>query len=673
MSRTDQETSDGLMFARSVIIENVRPQIDGGRFPIKRVVGERVEVAADIFTDGHDLLHAVLRHRPAAQSDWQEVPLHSEVNDHWTGSFQVSDAGIHFYTLRAWIDRFGSWARDIKKKVEAGQDVSIEVLIGVQLVEAAANRANAEDAARLRACAIEVRQRLSRSIAEALKLILDPSVADQVRQQPDLRRASTYPRELVVTVDRERARYSSWYEMFPRSSFSQPIKHGTLQDCVRRLDYIAEMGFDVLYLPPIHPIGYVNRKGKNNTEKAGSEDVGSPWAIGSKEGGHKSIHPQLGTIKDFKQLFDRARELRIELAMDLAFQCAPDHPYVKEHPEWFRMRPDGSVQYAENPPKKYQDIYPLDFETDASPELWKELRNVVLYWIDQGVRIFRVDNPHTKPFTFWEWLIKEVKREYPDVLFLSEAFTRPKVMYELAKLGFTQSYTYFTWRNTKAELMEYFTELTRSEVREYFRPNLWPNTPDILSEVLQYGGRPAFMARAVLAATLGANYGIYGPAFELCEHRALRPGSEEYLDSEKYQLRSWDVTRSDSLKPLIAQLNSIRREQAALHSDWSLRFHQVDNDQLIVYSKATDDLSNLIFVVVNLDPNYKQSGWVDLPLQDFALDPRQPYQMHDLLTGARYLWSGPRNYVELDPHRLPAHIFQVRRRVRTEHDFDYFL
>jgi starch synthase (maltosyl-transferring) len=666
-------TSDDLMFARSVIIENVRPQIDGGRFPIKRVLGEEVEVAADIFTDGHDLLQAILMHRPAAQLNWQEVSMHFEVNDHWRGSFQVSQVGTHFYTLRAWVDRFGSWARDIKKKVEASQDVSIEVLIGVQLVEAAAESANVENASRLRTCAREVRQLLERSMSEALDVILDPAVAEQVRQHPDLRRASTYPRELAVTVDRERARYGSWYEMFPRSSFSQPIKHGTLQDCVKRLDYVADMGFDVLYLPPIHPVGYINRKGRNNAEKADAEDVGSPWAIGSKEGGHKSIHPQLGTLKDFKQLFDRARELRIELALDLALQCAPDHPYVKEHPEWFRMRPDGTVQYAENPPKKYQDIYPLDFETDDSPQLWNELRSVVLYWIEQGVRIFRVDNPHTKPFSFWEWLIREVKHQYPDVLFLSEAFTRPKVMYELAKLGFTQSYTYFTWRNTKPELMEYFTELTRSEVREYFRPNLWPNTPDILSEVLQYGGRPAFMARVVLAATLGANYGIYGPAFELCEHRALRPGSEEYLDSEKYQLRSWDVTRSDSLKSLIVQLNRIRRDQPVLQSDWSLRFHQVDNDQLIVYSKATDDRSNLILVVVNLDPNYKQSGWVDLPLQDFALDPRQPYQMHDLLTGARYLWSGPRNYVELDPQRLPAHIFQVRRHVRTEHDFDYYL
>jgi starch synthase (maltosyl-transferring) len=666
-------TSDELMFARSVIIENVRPQIDGGRFPIKRVIGGSVEVTADIFTDGHDLLRAVLLHRPSTQSAWQEVPMQFEVNDHWRGRFHVSQEGTHVYTLRAWIDRFGSWARDIKKKVEAGQDVSIEVLIGVRLLEDAAKRADAEGASRLRACATEAERLLDHSITEALDVILDPAIADLMLQHRDLRRASTYSPELVVIVDREKAQYSSWYEMFPRSSLSQPVKHGTLQDCVKRLDYVAEMGFDVLYLPPVHPIGYINRKGKNNAQKAESEDVGSPWAIGSKEGGHKSIHPLLGTLKDFKQLLDRAQELGIELAMDLAFQCAPDHPYVKEHPEWFRMRPDGSVQYAENPPKKYQDIYPLDFETDDSLQLWKELRNVVLYWIEQGVRIFRVDNPHTKPFNFWEWLIREVKLQYPEVLFLSEAFTRPKVMYELAKLGFTQSYTYFAWRNTKPELMEYFTELTRTEVREYFRPNLWPNTPDILPELLQYGGRPAFMARAVLAATLGASYGIYGPAFELCEHRALRPGSEEYLDSEKYQLRSWDVTRSDSLKSLIARLNGIRRDQAALQSDWSLCFHHVDNDQLIIYSKATDDLSNIIFVVVNLDPNYKQSGWVDLPLQDFALDPRQPYQMHDLLTGARYLWSGPRNYVELDPQRLPAHIFQVRRHLRTEHDFDYFL
>ena len=475
-----------------------------------------------------------------------------------------------------------------------------------------------------------------------------------------------------MVVDREKARFSAWYEMFPRSCSMQPGQPGTFQDCANRLNYVAAMGFDVVYLPPIHPIGRTNRKGKNNTEKAGPDDVGSPWAIGSREGGHKAIDPRLGTLEDFKRLLAQAKQLGLEVALDLAYQCAPDHPYVKEHKEWFRIRPDGSVQYAENPPKKYQDIFPLDFETEHSQALWEELKSVVLYWIGQGVRIFRVDNPHTKPFDFWEWLITGIKSRHPDVLFLAEAFTRPKPMYELAKLGFTQSYTYFAWRNTKPEITDYFKELTQTTVREYFHPNLWPNTPDILTDFLQHGGRPAFMQRLILAATLGANYGIYGPAFELCENRAVAAGSEEYLDSEKYQIRSWDLESPDSLSRLIAQVNQIRRENLALHSDWTLQFHPADNGQIIAYSKRTDDLLNIIVVVVNLDPTRTQSALVDLPLDDFHLDPRQPYQMHDLLSGARYVWRGPRNYVELNPQLLPAHIFCVRRRVRTEDGVDYF-
>ncbi len=668
-----QQSGQELLFPRQVIIENVYPEIDGGRFPIKRVIGERVEVLADIFVDGHDVLHAVLRHRPASREIWAEVPMQPEVNDRWRGEFSVEEQGRHLYTLVAWVDRFQSWSRDIKKKIAAGQDVAVDALVGVQLIEAAATRAGAEDARVLKAWAKELRALLKKDVAKGMERALDPALGALVVRHPDLRRATTYSRELEVVVDRVRARFSAWYEMFPRSCSPDPRRHGTLQDAAKRLDYVADMGFDVLYLPPIHPIGFVNRKGKNNAENAQPGDVGSPWAIGSKEGGHKAIHPQLGTLDDFKRLLARAKELGLEVAMDVAFQCAPDHPYVKEHPEWFRMRPDGTVQYAENPPKKYQDIYPLDFETEASPELWEELRSVVLYWIDQGIRIFRVDNPHTKPFNFWEWLITEVKAQHPEVLFLAEAFTRPKVMYELAKLGFTQSYTYFAWRNAKWDITEYLTELTRTEVGEYFRPNFWPNTPDILPEPLQYGGPPAFMTRLILAATLGASYGIYGPAFELGEHRAVRPGSEEYLDSEKYQIRRWDLDSPGNLNGLIARVNQIRKDNPALQSNHSLRFHHVDNEQLLVYSKATDDLSNIIVVVVNLDPNYKQSGWVNVPLADFKLDPHQSYQMHDLLTDSRFLWSGPHNYVELDPHRLPAHIFVIRRRLRTEHDFDYFL
>jgi starch synthase (maltosyl-transferring) len=426
------------------------------------------------------------------------------------------------------------------------------------------------------------------------------------------------------------------------------------------------MGFDVLYLPPIHPVGHTHRKGKNGSPTAGPRDPGSPWAIGSEEGGHKAVHPQLGTLEDFHRFVDKAREHSMEVALDISFQCSPDHPYVREHPSWFRRRPDDTVQYAENPPKKYEDIYPFDFETEDWRELWEELKSIVLFWIAQGIRIFRVDNPHTKPFVFWEWLIDEIKRDHPDVILLSEAFTRPKIMYRLAKLGFSQSYTYFAWRNTKWEFSQYFTELTQTEVREYFRPNLWPNTPDILTEYLQSGGRPAFMTRLVLAATLGASYGIYGPAFELCENRPREPGSEEYLNSEKYEIKQWELDRPDSLKDLIARVNQIRRENPALQSDWSLVFHQVDNEQIICYSKRSEDLENVILVVVNLDPRYMQSGWVELALDELGLDGDESYQVHDLLTGARHRWQGRRNYVELNPHVVPAHVFRLEREVGSD-------
>jgi starch synthase (maltosyl-transferring) len=433
------------------------------------------------------------------------------------------------------------------------------------------------------------------------------------------------------------------------------------------------MGFDVLYFPPIHPIGRTHRKGKNNSPVAGPDDPGSPWAIGAEEGGHKTVHPQLGTPEDFRRLVAKAQDYGIEIALDIAFQCSPDHPYVKEHPEWFRWRPDGTIQYAENPPKKYEDIFPFEFDTEEWRELWEELKSIFLFWIDQGVRIFRVDNPHTKPFRFWEWAIAEIRRDHPDVIFLSEAFTRPKVMVELAKLGFTQSYTYFAWRNTKGELSQYFKELLHTEVREYFRPNLWPNTPDILTEYLQSGGRAAFMIRLVLAATLGASYGIYGPAFELGEQRSREPGSEEYLDSEKYEIKQWNITRSDSLRDFITRVNRIRQQNPALQHNGGLRFHSVDNDQLLCFSKSTEDHANVILVVVNLSPHYTHAGWVELDLDALGLARERGYQVHDLLSNTRYLWHGPRNYVALNPHVVPANIFRVRRRIRTERDFDYYL
>ena len=658
-----------------VIIEHVEPQVDGGRFPIKRTVGEQVIVKAHIFVDGHDILSAVVCHRSAAEETWHEVPMElvEPGLDWWEGAFPVAGIGSHFYTLQAWIDHFSSWRRDFAKKVDAQQDVSVDLLVGAKLIEQAAQRAPDPDRKRLLDWNTALRAMRDRDLPGAVRLALDEAVAAAVNKYPDRRFQASYEKELEIVVDRERARYGAWYEMFPRSCTTDPTRHGTFEDCITRLSYISGMGFDVLYLPPIHPIGHAHRKGKNNTPVCTPEDVGSPWAIGSEAGGHTAIQPQLGTLKDFRRLVESAQQLGMEIALDIALQCAPDHPWVKEHPEWFQWRPDGTVQYAENPPKKYEDIYPLNFDTEDWQSLWEELKNVVFFWIKQGVKIFRVDNPHTKPLAFWEWLIREVKKDHPEVLFLAEAFTRPKLMYNLAKLGFTQSYTYFAWRNTRWELVEYFTELAQSGVREFFRPSLWPNTPDILTENLQFGGRPAFMARFVLAATLGANYGIYGPAFELCENRPRTPGSEEYLDSEKYEIRPRDITRPDSLRDLIARVNLIRRQNPALHRDTGLRFHAVDNEQLIAYSKATDDLSNIILTVVNLDPHHTQSGWLELPLEELQIDPHQPYQFHDLLCDTRYVWNGPRNYVELNPHNVPSHIFLVRRRARSEKDFDYYM
>ena len=657
---------------KRVIIKDVEPEIDFGRFPIKRVAGERVVVEADIFTDGHEALSCVLLYRKEDENNWEEVAMNFLGNDRWRGEFTVTDLTPYRYSIQAWVDDFKSWRQSLSKKVEAGQDVSVDLLIGAGLIEEASARASGTDAMELKQLAAALSS--SRKPVEAkIGLALGEECAVLMANHPSRELATIYEKELQVVVDRQKAGFSAWYEMFPRSCSKQPGKHGTFRDCEARLPYVAGMGFDVLYLPPIHPIGETHRKGKNNNPLADPDDVGSPWAIGSKEGGHMAVHPELGGLEDFKRLVAKAREYSMEIAIDIAFQCSPDHPYVKEHPEWFRWRPDKSVQYAENPPKKYEDIYPFNFETERWQELWAELRDVLYFWLDQGVRVFRVDNPHTKPFGFWEWIIAQVKETHPEVIFLSEAFTRPKVMYQLAKLGFSQSYTYFAWRNTKWELTRYFSELYQSDVREYFRANLWPNTPDILTEYLQMGGRPAFVARLVLAATLGANYGIYGPAFELCENRPRQLGGEEYLDSEKYEIGGWDLDRSDSLKDLIARVNKIRRENPALQSDWNLRFHQVDNEKLIAYSKHTEDLSNIVVVVVNLDPHHTHGGWLDLDLGSLGIEPQQSYQVHDLLGDSRFLWYGSKNNVELDPKVVPAHIFRLRRRVRTERDFDYFM
>jgi starch synthase (maltosyl-transferring) len=656
---------------RRAVVEAVQPQVDCGRFPIKRVPGERVIVEAEVFGDGQDVLGCALLYRKQEESTWKEAPMRPLENDRWRGFFQVFEPGRYVYTVEGWLDHFLTWRRNLRKRLEAGQEIKVEVLIGALLIEEASQRAGGADRDRLAHWARELREKAGESVAAGLAL--DEELAALAALYPNRELAGRYEKELAVQVERDKACFSAWYEVFPRSCTPSPNRHGALADCEAWLPYIASMGFDVLYLPPIHPIGTTNRKGKNNVTRTNPGDVGSPWAIGSAQGGHKSIAPELGSVEDFERLAAAARRHGLEIAMDLAFQCTPDHPYVREHPEWFRHRPDGRIQYAENPPKKYEDIYPLEFETGNWRELWEELRSVAQFWIDKGIRIFRVDNPHTKPFAFWEWLIKGIQSDHPDVIFLAEAFTRPKVMYRLAKLGFSQSYTYFAWRNTKQELMDYFTELTKSDVREYFRPNLWPNTPDILPEYLQLGGRPAFMIRLALAATLSANYGIYGPAFELCENSPYSPGSEEYLDSEKYQIKHRDLNSPWSLKDFISRVNRIRKENPALHKDWGLCFHEVDNPMILCYSKSTEDQSSVIVVVLNLDFRYTQSGWIHLNLEALGLGAQQPYQAHDLLSGARFLWQGARNYVECNPQENPVHIMAIRRKVRTERDFDYYL
>ncbi len=656
---------------RRVIIEGITPAVDGGRFPAKRTVGDEVRVEADIFTDGHDALSAsILAHREGSE-DWTEISMRPLVNDRWTAAFRVSELGRYGFKVRAWVDHFETWQRDLVKRIAAESDTAVDYLIGADLVADAASRATGGDAVWLRERAKALRA--AKAQKQMRTLATDPMLHELALRYPDKRFATESEVELSIVVDPVRARFSAWYELFPRSTAEVSGKHGTFADCEKRLEYIAGMGFNIVYLPPIHPIGRSFRKGRNNSPEAQPGDCGSPWAIGSAEGGHKAIHSQLGTIAEFRHFVARAGELGLSVALDIAFQVAPDHPYVREHESWFRKRPDGTIQYAENPPKKYQDIFPLDFESEDWAALWEELKSVFLYWLEQGVTIFRVDNPHTKAFPFWEWVIAEIKRDHPEVLFLAEAFTRPKVMYRLAKLGFSQSYTYFPWRNGKHEIAAYLTELTQTPVREFFRPSQWTNTPDILTEFLQIGGRAAFAIRLLLAATLGASYGVYGPAFELLENRPVRRGSEEYLNSEKYEIRHWDLEHPDSLRPLMKRVNEIRNSNPALQNDWSLGFHSIDNDQLLCYSKESEDRSNLLLMVVNLDPNYTQAGFVTLPLIDLEIARDRAYEVEDLLTGERYLWHGERNYVELNPTRQSGHILKIHRRIKAETDFEYFL
>jgi starch synthase (maltosyl-transferring) len=754
---------------RRVVIEGVDPEIDCGIFPAKTVVGDRFVVEADAFADGHDRIRCVLLYRTERQRRWREVEMEALGNDRWRGGFVPDELGRMSYTLEAWVDRFGTWRHDLAKRMEAGQDVSVELEIGAGILDDVARRAvrNA-DARRIREAATELRALAATadvkgevavevaaggpprihvtslegatpspdetsaspganpwpgvpaaasagadlwrgaqakvsagadpwpgaqakasagadpwpgapprapspdpttSLTELLRE-LDGSVGDLVRANDPRQLATRYPKELEVLVDRERAAFSAWYEFFPRST-GKGGKHGTFADAERMLPYVKELGFDVVYLPPIHPIGHTKRKGPNNRPEASPGDHGSPWAIGSEEGGHDAVHPDLGTLADFRRFRERAESMGLEVALDVAFQVSPDHPWVREHPDWFRHRPDGSIHYAENPPKKYEDIFPFDFECEDWRGLWNGLKGVFEHWIREGVRIFRVDNPHTKSLAFWAWCIPHLKRRWPELIFLSEAFTRPRLMHHLAKLGFTQSYTYFTWRHHRWDITDYLTELTRSPARHYFRPSFWPNTPDILTETLQTGGRPAFLMRLVLAATMSSNYGIYGPAFELLEHAPRESGSEEYLSSEKYQLRTWDLERADSLRHVIARLNRARRQAPALQRNDNLVFHPTSNDELVAYSKRSAR-GDVVLCVVNLDPHHTQSGWTDLRMDALGVEGGADFQVHDVLSDARYHWHGPRNYVELNPWVFPAHVFRVARRVRSERDFDYY-
>jgi starch synthase (maltosyl-transferring) len=643
----------------AIAVEEVQPELDGGRWPIKRVVGDTVQVSADIFKEGHDLLQARVLYRPVDEPTWRETPMRLVENDRWTGAFTVDRNARYVYSVLAFTDVYGSWCSDLQKRLAAAQDVTSELLEGQRLVEAAAARcANADDRGRLEGYLARWRS----NTRDAMELAISDELARLMDGCPDRSDATYYRHELHLVVDRPAARFAAWYEIFPRSQGNDPTRGATFREAEARLPAIAAMGFDTLYLTPIHPIGTTHRKGPNNSLVAGPNDPGSPYAIGSAAGGHETIAPELGTLDDFLHFQDAARQHGLELVLDVALNASPDHPWVTDHPEWFYHRPDGTIKFAENPPKKYEDIYPFNFHSPDWKNLWAAWRDLLLLWAERGVRVFRVDNPHTKPLAFWEWTIGEVQAAYPDVIFLAEAFTRPKMMRELAKAGFTQSYTYFTWRNTRWELQEYLTELTQGEMREYYRGNFFTNTPDILPPVLQLAGRPAFRMRLVLAATLSSLYGIYS-GFELGENTPRgAPGAQEYYqDSEMYQYKVWDWDRPGNIIDDVTRVNRIRRENPALQLYDNLRFHASDNDQLLVYSKATPDGRNVIACVVNLDPYWPQAGWLEVPAHEWGIPANQLYVMHDLLSGERYTWRGNWNWVRLDPAVRPAHILRFER------------
>jgi starch synthase (maltosyl-transferring) len=645
--------------ASRIAIEAIEPTVDGGRFAAKAVVGVPFGVEADIFCDGHEVIAAALLHRARGDQQWRETPMRPLVNDRWRAPITFFEPGFHEFSIIAWRDLFASWRVEVAKKYQAGQIVSLELEEGKHLVEQAlsAHEADPEgDRAALEALLGEVRS--SASDSDRLAVLMSDEMASLMARWTLRVNLTECETAFPVFVDRERAAFGAWYELMPRSQSGSADRHGTFDDVIARLPYVQGLGFDVLYLPPIHPIGRTNRKGRNNSLTAGPNDPGSPYAIGSQEGGHDAVHPELGTLEDFARLAEAAREHGLELALDFAIQCSPDHPWIKQHPEWFDWRPDGTIKFAENPPKKYEDIVNVHFYRDAIPGLWYALRDVVLFWLERGVRIFRVDNPHTKPLPFWEWLIQEVHQVDPGVIFLAEAFTRPKVMKRLAKIGFNQSYSYFTWRNTKRELTEYLTELTREECRHYMRPNFFVNTPDINPYYLQTSGRPGFQARLVLAATLGTNYGVYS-GFELCEASAV-PGKEEYLNSEKYEIRAWDWDRPGNIRSDIAFINRLRRENAALRQFTNLNFYNAWNDAILYYGKFTDDLSNFLLFAVNLDPHHPQAAHFEVPLWEFGLSDDATIEADDLVTGQPFAWTGKIQHMYLDPQQRPYMAWRLK-------------
>ncbi|HEV8549095.1 MAG TPA: alpha-1,4-glucan--maltose-1-phosphate maltosyltransferase [Polyangiaceae bacterium] len=640
-----------------VVIEEVTPAVDGGRYPVKLPVGSALEIGANVFRDGHDLVAARVIFLPPGEPQWRAAPLVYRYDpDRWYGSFTANKVGRWHYGVEAWPDHFGTWRSELTKRIHAGQDVRSELRVGALLLERYAVLLRGDVAKRVRALAATMTDDKA-PLDERLGAALDEELVAEVYgplENAELARSQLFE----LSVDRAEATFAAWYELFPRSQ-GEPGKHGTFADTARHLPEIAALGFDVIYLPPIHPIGVTHRKGRNNSPKAEPGDVGSPWGIGGIEGGHTAVHPELGTLDDFDALVKSAQELGLEIALDFALQCSPDHPWVKEHPEWFFVRPDGSIRYAENPPKKYEDIYPLNFWCKDREAMWNACRDVLVFWARRGVRTFRVDNPHTKPFAFWEWVLREMHTRYPDTVFLSESFTRPNRMNALAKLGFNQSYTYFTWKNTAAELRDYFRELTSKPMTLFYRPNCFTNTPDILHEYLQHGGRPAFRIRLLLAATLSPVYGIYA-GFELCEATPVRPGSEEYLDSEKYQLVHRDPNAPGNIKQDVARLNRLRRENPALQTLANLEFLNSDYDGILAYRRYAPN--NELVVIVNLDPHRMHETQVELPLERLGIGANEPYEVNDLLSGARYTWRGRKNYVKLDPTERVGHVFRISRR-----------